>query len=91
MATALPQSNPNALPLDKTLERSLARINTTFSNTPEMVEANKENLASYANMNHADRMPVIQNMIIASVSDENFAVLVEDVYGCWQRIGFDTR
>lgn len=90
-ATALTHSNPNALPLNETLERSLARINDTFSNAPEVVEANKENLATYAKTNHADRMSVVENMIITSVSDENFAVLAEDVYGCWQRIGFEKR
>lgn len=85
------QANPNALHLDETLERSLARINSTLSNAPGAIEANKENLAAYANLNHADRMSVVENMIITCVSDENFAVLAEDVYGCWQRIGFARR
>lgn len=82
---------PNALPLDEMLGRSLAHINNTLSNAPEVVEANKENLATYANLNHADRFSVVENMIITSVADENFAVLAEDVYGCWQRIGFAKR
>ncbi|TID20761.1 hypothetical protein E2P81_ATG05389 [Venturia nashicola] len=82
------QVGPNALPLDKTLERSLARINSSLSTATEVMEVNKENLAVYAKLNHADRMSVVENMIISCVSDENFAVLAEDVYGCWQRIGF---
>lgn len=82
------QASPNALPLDETLERSLARISSSLSNAPETMEANKENLAAYAKLNHADRMSVVEKMIISCVSDENFAVLAEDVYGCWQRIGF---
>lgn len=85
------QVNPNALPLDETVEQSLARINTTLSHAPEAIEANKENLAAYAKLNHADRMSVVENMMINCVSDENFALLAEDVYGCWQRIGFATR
>jgi hypothetical protein len=87
----LARPNLNALPLDQSLQRSLTRINQAFSNTPEVAEANKENLASYATISHADRMSIVENMIITSVSDENFAVLAEDVYGCWQRIGFDNR
>ncbi|QDS71916.1 hypothetical protein FKW77_000491 [Venturia effusa] len=82
------QVNPNALPLHQTLEQSLTRISGTLSNAQESTEADKENLAAYATMNHGDRMSVIENMIIDCVSDENFAVLAEDVYGCWQRIGF---
>lgn len=85
------QVNPNALPFDETVEQSLARINTTLSHAPEAIEANKENLAAYAKLNHADRMSVVENMMINCVSDENFALLAEDVYGCWQRIGFATR
>ncbi|KAE9967200.1 hypothetical protein BLS_003880 [Venturia inaequalis] len=85
------QVSPNALPLNETLERSLARINSSLSNAPEAMEANKENLIAYSKLNDADRMSMVENMIISCVSDENFAVLAEDVYGCWQRIGLASR
>jgi hypothetical protein len=48
----------------------------------------QENLANYGAMSYEERMAVIEKLIVDGISDDNFVTLCEDVYGCWQRIGF---
>jgi len=84
--TVQPDSNP--MPVDQGLNNSVHLTESVSKSPPATNAADKENLASYAGMAHGDRMSVLENMIIDSISDENFATLCEDVYGCWQRIGF---
>jgi hypothetical protein len=48
----------------------------------------QESLAKYAELAYEERMTVIERLIVDGISDDNFVTLCEDVYGCWQRIGF---
>ncbi|KAF2429353.1 hypothetical protein EJ08DRAFT_300605 [Tothia fuscella] len=80
------QSHLNAQ-LKETFSKASAALSDPSSVT--MQGDDKENLANYAALGYDQRMNIIENMLIASVEDENFIKLSQDVFGCWQRIGLD--
>ncbi|KAF2398710.1 hypothetical protein EJ06DRAFT_583362 [Trichodelitschia bisporula] len=46
-------------------------------------------LAEYAALPYAERMSMVESMIIELAADPDFLTLCEDVNGCWQRIGLE--
>jgi hypothetical protein len=77
--------------LGSDLRNAFGQVNSAMTvAAPQVVYTGpeKENLAHYAEMSYEERMAVIEKLIVDGVTDDNFATLCEDVFGCWQRIGF---